>query len=79
MFEPIVLQYHEYVVGDWWMTPIDFGVTMSKVKVTVTLNAKPFFYAINGEHIHLKIQVGRYIASDQWLTHIGFGVTLYFK
>ncbi|KAH3891901.1 hypothetical protein DPMN_016011 [Dreissena polymorpha] len=32
------MKLHRYIDHDWQMTPIDFQVTRSKVKVTVTRN-----------------------------------------
>jgi len=32
------MKRHRYIDHDWQMTPIDFQVTKSKVKVTVTTN-----------------------------------------
>ena len=34
------MELHRYIDYDWQMTPIDFQVTRSKVKVTVTRNRK---------------------------------------
>jgi len=37
---PRIMKLHRYIDHDSQMTPIDFEVTRSKVKVTVTLNSK---------------------------------------
>ncbi|KAH3835474.1 hypothetical protein DPMN_108822 [Dreissena polymorpha] len=35
---PRIMKLHRYIDNDWQMTPIDFQVTRSKVKVTVPKN-----------------------------------------
>ncbi|KAH3751265.1 hypothetical protein DPMN_185818 [Dreissena polymorpha] len=37
MLRPRIMQLHWYIDYDWLMTPIDFQVARSKVKVTVTV------------------------------------------
>ena len=37
---PRIMKLHRYIDHDWQMTPIDFQVTRSKVKVTVTRHSK---------------------------------------
>ena len=37
---PRIMKLHRYIDHDSQMTPIDFEVTRSKVKVTVTRNSK---------------------------------------
>ena len=37
---PRIMKLHRYIDHDWQMTPIDFEVTRSKVKVTVTRNSQ---------------------------------------
>ncbi|KAH3697908.1 hypothetical protein DPMN_085420 [Dreissena polymorpha] len=37
---PRIMKLHRYIDHDWQMTPIDFKVTRSKDKVTVTRNSK---------------------------------------
>ncbi|KAH3752597.1 hypothetical protein DPMN_187218 [Dreissena polymorpha] len=36
MLTPRIMKLHRYIDHDWQMTPIDFQVTRTKVKVTVT-------------------------------------------
>jgi len=40
---PRIMKLHRYIDHDWPMTPIDFQVNGSKVKVTVTRNTKMVF------------------------------------
>jgi hypothetical protein len=40
---PRIMKLHRYIDHDSQMTPIDFEVTRSKVKVTVTRNSKMVF------------------------------------
>ena len=40
MLTPRIMKLHRYIDNDWQMTPIDFQVTRSKVKVIVTRNSK---------------------------------------
>ena len=40
---PRIMKLHRYIHHDSQMTPIDFEVTRSKVKVTVTGNSKMVF------------------------------------
>jgi len=37
MLRPRIMKLHRYIDFDWLMTPIDFQVARSKVKVTVTV------------------------------------------
>ncbi|KAH3770255.1 hypothetical protein DPMN_171539 [Dreissena polymorpha] len=38
MLSPRIMKLHRCIDHDWQMTPIDFQVTRSKVKATVTKN-----------------------------------------
>ncbi|KAH3694676.1 hypothetical protein DPMN_082117, partial [Dreissena polymorpha] len=38
MLTPRIMKLHRYIDHDWQMTPINFQVTRSKVKVTMTKN-----------------------------------------
>jgi hypothetical protein len=52
------------------MTPIDFGVTRSKVKITGALNGNMIFA------IYLKVLIFHIVICHNWqMTHINIGVT----
>jgi len=46
------MKLHRYIDHDWLMTPIDFQVTRSKVKVTVTQNSKMVTFSCLSDKVH---------------------------
>jgi len=62
----MVLKLEVEVSGDWYKTPIDFEVSRSKVKVTVT-------FIITPKYIVLKVDLE--VGGDSYKTPIDFEVS----
>ena len=49
---PRIMKLHWYIDHDWLMTPTDFQVTRSKVKVTVTRNSNMVTFSCLSDRVH---------------------------
>ena len=57
------------------MTPIDLGVSRSKVKVTVAYLTKSLYaQSLKNPFTH-SLHIGMEVGHDQWMTAIDFGVS----
>ena len=75
MIRVSIMKFHRYIYHYWQMTPVDFQVTRSKVKVTVTRNRKMFPDDNSRTLMPRIMKLHRYIDHDWQMTPIDFQVT----